>query len=136
MSKRRMDEKYLVDTNILIYYLADKIPAKEVARIEEIFRTSFNISIITKIEFLGWGKYSEEGFEKVAKFIRFANVIPLIDEIADLTINMRRKYKMKLPDTVIAATALHNGLILITRNEDDFKDIEELKIYNPFKIGR
>ena len=49
-----MGKEYLVDTNILIYYFADAIQEKELNRIENIFKTFFNISIITKIEFLGW----------------------------------------------------------------------------------
>lgn len=46
---------------------------------------------------------------------------------------IRRRCKIKLPDVVIAATALHNNLILVTRNEDDFKDVELLDVYNPFR---
>ena len=38
-------KEYLIDTNILIYYFADTIPKQEVSKTEEIFRTSFNISI-------------------------------------------------------------------------------------------
>jgi len=124
--------EYLVDTNILIYYFADTIPEKKVSRIEDIFRTSFNISIITKVEFLGWGKHMENGFEKAREFISFANVIPLTDEIANLTIYGRRNYNIKLPDAVIAATAVHNNLILVTRNAKDFKGVKDLEIYNPF----
>lgn len=116
---------YLIDTSIIIYYLADTIPKSEINKVEEIFRTSFNTSIITKIEFLGWRGHTENGF---------ANVIPLTDEIADLAVSIRRKAKVKLPDAVIAATALHGNLTLITRNENDFKDIEEdLRIYNSFR---
>ena len=70
------------------------------------------------------------------KFIRFANAISLTDEIVNLTIDLRINYKMKLGDAVIAATTLHNSLMLVTRNEDDFKDIERLKIYNPFRDKR
>ncbi len=125
-------KEYLLDTNILIYYFADTIPKKEVSKIEEIFRTSFNISIITKIELLGWEKHTEEGFEKAREFISFANVIPLTDEIADLTIDKRKESKIKLPDAVIAATTLHNNLILVTRNDKDFNGIKGLEIYNPF----
>jgi len=125
-------KEYLLDTNILIYHFADTIPKKEVNKIEEIFRTSFNISILTKIEFLGWEKHTEEGFEKAQEFIGFANVISMTDEIVDLTIDIRRQSKIKLPDAVIAATSLNNNLILITRNDKDFKDIKGLEIYNPF----
>ncbi len=122
-----------MDTNILIYYFADAIPDKELNMVEEIFKTSFNISIITKIEFLGWEKHTEEGFEEARNFVDFAEVIPLTNEVANLTIGIRRKCKIKLPDAVIAATALHNNLILVTRNGDDFKDVDGLMIYNPFK---
>jgi len=128
-----MDKEYLMDTNILIYYFADAIPDKELNMVEEIFKTSFNISIITKIEFLGWEKHTEEGFEEARNFVDFAEVIPLTNEVANLTIDIRRKCKIKLPDAVIAATALHNNLILVTRNGDDFKDVDGLMIYNPFK---
>lgn len=128
-----MGKGYLIDTNILIYYLADAIPKEEINRVEEILKTSFNISIITKIEFLGWRGHTEEGFKKAKEFISFARIIPLEDEIANLTIDLRRKYKIKLPDAVIAATALYYDLILVTRNEKDFEGIKGLEIYNPFE---
>ena len=48
-----MDEKFLIDTNIIIYFLDDKIPENEIEKLENIFSMSFNISTITKIEVLG-----------------------------------------------------------------------------------
>ncbi len=126
---------YLIDTNILIYYFADIIPTKENDTLERIHRTSFNISIITNIEFLGWGRHIDEGYEKAKEFISFAHMILLNNKVADLTINIRRKNQIKLPDAVIAATALSNNLILVTRNDKDFKGVEDLEIYNPFKMN-
>ncbi|EEB74407.2 Hypothetical protein TAM4_1774 [Thermococcus sp. AM4] len=123
----------MIDTNILIYYLADAIPEEELSKVEEILRKSFNISIITKIEFLGWKGHTPEGFEKSKEFISFANIIPLTDEIADVAIELRRKVSIKLPDAVIAATALVHNLTLVTRNVKDFEKIEGLRIYNPFE---
>jgi len=128
-----MGEGFLIDTNILIYYLADAIPAEELPRVEEILRGSFNVSIITKIEFLGWRGHTPEGFEKSKEFISFAHVIPLTDEIADVAIELRKKTSIKLPDAVIAATALIHNLTLVTRNVKDFERVEGLKIYNPFE---
>lgn len=55
------------------------------------------------------------------------------EQPAYISIIIRRNYRLKLPDAVIAATALHLGLPLITRNVKDFKDIPELKLLNPFK---
>ena len=41
--------RYLIDTNILIYHFADKIPEEEQLKINTILKNSFNISIITEI---------------------------------------------------------------------------------------
>ncbi|WP_232460884.1 type II toxin-antitoxin system VapC family toxin [Thermococcus gorgonarius] len=128
-----MGEGFLIDTNVLIYYLADTIPEDELPKVEEILRKSFNVSIITKIEFLGWKGHTPEGFEKSKEFISFAHVIPLTNEIADVAIELRRKVSIKLPDAVIAATTLLHGLTLVTRNVKDFEKVEGLKIYNPFE---
>ncbi|WP_232462043.1 type II toxin-antitoxin system VapC family toxin [Thermococcus siculi] len=128
-----MGEGFLIDTNVLIYYLADAIPGEELPRVEEILKESFNVSIITKIEFLGWKGHTPEGFEKSKEFISFAHVIPLTEDIAELAIELRRMKSIKLPDAVIAATALRYGYTLVTRNVGDFKGIEGLRIYNPFE---
>ncbi len=131
-----MGKKYLIDTNILIYYFANQIPKKEISKIEVIFEGSFNVSIITKIEFLGWNKHTENGFLKSKEFINNANVFNINDEISDSTIEIRRETNVKLPDAIISATALYNNLILITRNEKDFERVKNLEIYNPFIIYR
>ncbi len=47
-------------------------------------------------------------------------------------LQLKTKRKIKLADAVIAATALLNNLILATRNVDDFKEVKELQIINPF----
>jgi predicted nucleic acid-binding protein len=128
-----MGKKYLIDTNIIIYYLANQIPEKEVTKIEEIFRTSFNVSVITKIEFLGWNKHTVEGFKESKKFIDKANVIFINEIIMDKSIDLKRKKNIKLADSIISATSIINDFVLITRNEDDFKNLKKLEIYNPFK---
>lgn len=123
--------RYLIDTNILIYYFAGDLPRKEETKIDKILGDSFNISIVTKIEFLGWKKHTQEGFQEAKAFFDSANVIVLSEAIADLAISLRRKRSIKLPDAVIAATAIEHKYTLITRNENDFKDIG-VSIYNPF----
>jgi len=45
---------------------------------------------------------------------------------------LRRNSKIKLPDAVIAATCIARGMILVTRNEKDFRNISELLVFNPF----
>lgn len=128
----RVEPEFLIDTNILIYYYDDLIPVSTVHMVDEILRQSFNISIISRIEFLGWQKYNEKQYKKAVLFVENANIISLSEEIASEAIRLKRKKRIKLPDAVIASTCLVNDFTLVTRNRDDFKGIKGLKIYNPF----
>ena len=123
---------YLFDTNILIYWWADEIPPDQVPRIEHLLKTLFTITIITRIDFLGFLGFSEDLKQKARDFLSYAIVLPLTPEVAERTIVLREKHSIKVPDAIIAATALTYDLTLITRNASDFKDIQELTIENPF----
>ncbi len=57
----------------------------------------------------------------------------LIDTI-EQTIQLRKTYKTKLPDAIIAATAMVYKLKLITRNTCYFNNIEGLELINPWEI--
>jgi predicted nucleic acid-binding protein len=111
---------YLIDTNVVIYYF-NGLTKDE--KLHEIITSSFHISIITKIEFLGWGQFLTDTnlYAKAKEFINYANVLELNAEIAEQTITLRQQFKTKTPDAIIAATALINGLIVVTNNADDFK---------------
>jgi len=125
--------KYLTDTNIIIYYFNGSLPTEIKEKIEMLFETSFNISIITKIEFLGWRKHTKDSFKKAKQFLNHARILRMTDKIVDLAINLRRTVNVKTPDALIAATAIQNDAILVTRNIKDFKDIKEIDILNPFE---
>jgi len=70
------------------------------------------------------------------EFINTASLIHLDDQVIRQTILLRREYrKLKPGDSVIAATALINDRILVTRNSTDFKNINNLQILNPWDIS-
>lgn len=93
-----------------------------------------NISIITKIELLGWNFPNSEKKEINQEFVECSTVFPLDNEVVEKTIELRRNYKIKLPDAIIAATAIIFNFTLISRNDKDFENIEKLKYINPFNI--
>ena len=117
-----MSGKFLLDTNVIIYYFNGIL---DDAKIHLILRDSFNISIITKIEFLSWNKLlnDKELHQKSIDFISNANIYDLDESIANQTIKIRQKYHTKAPDAIIAATALVNGFDIVTNNVDDFKNL-------------
>lgn len=126
-------EKYLIDTNILIYFFDGKFTKTQKKRVISVFDQSFNISIISKIEFLGFKDYlDKDKFEKAKEFINNAQVIQLSDDMADTIIRIKQKYNTKLGDAIIGTTALMNDFILVTRNQKDFTKIDGLQIFNPF----
>jgi predicted nucleic acid-binding protein len=47
--------------------------------------------------------------------MRYARIIGLTETIAEQAISLRQQFKSKTPDAIIAATALANGLAVITR---------------------
>jgi len=98
-----------------------------------ILEESFNVSVISKIELLGFPKLDTTSFETIKKFIKNAKIYHLNELIADKTINLRREYNIKLADAIIAATCLIYNFELITRNSDDFKEIKSLKLLNPYE---
>ncbi len=49
------------------------------------------------------------------------------EAIQKITIDLKQKYKLKLPDAIIAATAIHYDLTFIT-SDGDFKNIKELEL--------
>lgn len=110
---------YLIDTNIVIYYFNGLTDDEA---IHTILADSFKISIITKIEFLGWGQFASdlELHTKAREFISYATVFDLKEEIAEQSILLRQQFKTKTPDAIIAATALVNGLTVVTNNTLDF----------------
>jgi predicted nucleic acid-binding protein len=97
---------YLVDTNIIIYHLSNSIPKPAHRKLREIFKRHFNISVITKMEVLGFRKHTDISFSTAQQFLGYAKVLELNEPIVETVIALRRAHKTKLPDAIIAATAL------------------------------
>lgn len=125
---------YLLDTNIVLYFLEAALPESGKQFLNKIVDIQSNISIITKMEALGFNFNSDSDEIVMKTFVNGSNILNINDEVADKTIAIRKNKKRGLPDAIIAATAVVNDLTLVTRNKNDFKNIQGLKIINPFDI--
>lgn len=118
-----MGTHYLSDTNTIIEFLGGAFPNEKALWLDKIIEDNRNhISVINQIELLGFEADPQE-IKTIEDFVTEIKVFPLTDAIVKKTIVLRRNLKIKLPDAIIAATALVHDLVLITRNSADFKNI-------------
>jgi predicted nucleic acid-binding protein len=124
--------KYVYDTNIFIYYLADEPIVNSF--FTEKFLNLYEVltSPIIRMELLSFAGLEKEEEQAIKDLLSQFYSVPLLREIEEQTIQLKRQYKIKLPDAIIAATALHKDAFLVTRNANDFQGIAGLKIENPF----
>jgi predicted nucleic acid-binding protein len=122
----------VIDTNILIYHLAGVLTDQAEAILAEALESGSYISIITRIELLGWRKHSPDSLKAAEALLQSMSEIPLHEEIIRLCISFRQNYPIKLPDAIIAATAQHTKIPLMTRNATDFERVSDLKMVDPF----
>lgn len=124
-----MGKRYLIDSNALIEFVGKLLPANAYVELSAIIDEEFNISFINRIEVMA----HHSAGAAWDNFLNQANVLGIDDDIISQTIKIRKARKIKIPDAIVAATALTNGLILVTRNVDDFKNITGLIVKNPWK---
>ncbi len=125
-----MGERYLIDSNAIIDYLSGKFPDLGMSFMSDVVNAIPNVSVISKIEVLGFNTPSES-YQLLSDFFEDAIVFDLTTEIVAQAIELRKAHKIKLGDSIIAATALVYDFELITRNTSDFKQIVKLQLMNP-----
>lgn len=119
---------YLIDTNVAIYYFGLALSNESEKFMDQIFCKTYAISVINRIELLGFGRLNATESDALNSFISNANIFDLEEEIIIETIQIRKKHNIKLPDAIIAATCLVNNCKLITNNVNDFDKINGLQL--------
>jgi predicted nucleic acid-binding protein len=114
--------RFLLDTNIILYILSgDKIIANYLRN--KILYTS----IICEIELFSYKSISLNEEKEIQKFLSKFRIISIDQSVKELSIQLRKKYSLKIPDTIIAATSISLGISLVTADKG-FKQISELTI--------
>jgi tRNA(fMet)-specific endonuclease VapC len=128
-------KKYLLDTNICVYFLKGQYNLDK--RIEKAETENCFVSEITIAE-LKFGAENSENKEKNKKtvddFVSKFTIIPIFSSLNIYAKEKARLRKKGLPlddfDLLIGATAISNSLILVTRNVTDFERLQGIEIEN------
>ncbi|CAN5158246.1 hypothetical protein BH09BAC1_BH09BAC1_08220 [soil metagenome] len=112
----------LLDTNIVIYFLEGD------ERLASFADYNFAISVISEVELLGWTGISIPEIKRIKAFLSVCTVVELNNEVKQLTIGLKQKTKLKVPDAIIAATTLHLNIPLITADKG-FNKVEGIDLF-------
>jgi len=113
---------YLIDTNILIYIIKGNPKVKYFSQSEVLA-----ISYITEMEILGKHQICEFEKRSIREALDYCYIIEMDAQIKQYAINIKQNVKMKLPDAIIAATAIKYNLPLVT-SDSDFKKVSNLDL--------
>lgn len=122
------------------YQYSDLLPTTAISPdgekfIDELLKNEHPVfSAITEIELLCWKATTKKDLEILHNFINDAWIIELEQPIKLKAAAIRKAHRIKLPDAIIAATALVYELTLLSRNLSDFENIEGLKTVNPWNL--
>ena len=81
-------------------------------------------SVITRAELFA----GTTGSDLVVRLLSAFRELPVDREVAEHAGRIRRESGLRLPDAVIAATAVVHGLALATRNRRDFARVRGLRL--------
>jgi predicted nucleic acid-binding protein len=106
--------KYLLDTNFVLGMMKREPAVLRLIETDQIAAAECAYSAVTRMELLGYPGITDEETRAVQSRLAKMVYLPINSAIEDAAISFRRLRKVKLPDALIAATASHHGLKLLT----------------------
>jgi predicted nucleic acid-binding protein len=112
--------KILLDTNALIYL--DK--GSETVAHFMVFKSIF-LSVISEIELLSFPGLKQEKSLQLSEMLGWFTIVDIEPAIKRKAIEIRQRKKLKVPDAIIAATAIEYNMPILTADKM-FSKIEGL----------
>ncbi len=113
----------LIDTNICIYLLNGDLILGDLVQDQTIY-----ISVITEMELHAYAGNNVDSLIALDNFVQLVNIINFDDNIKKATIAIRKEFKLKLPDSIIAASAITHKMFFIT-SDKAFKSVTGLDLF-------
>lgn len=121
--------RVLLDSNLIIYAAQ---PHRDALR-SMIAREAPFVSVVSKVETLGYPELGASEEQFLTEFFDVADVLPISSPVVASAIQCRQHRRMSLGDALIAGTALSHDLRLATHNTDDFAWIDDLEVFDPIE---
>lgn len=102
-------DSIVIDTNIALYLFNGDETIAELLDGRNVY-----LSFISELELLGYRGVTDEARRHISGFIKDSIIIGINEHIKKITIDLRIKYNLKIPDAIIAASALYLNLPLFS----------------------
>ena len=102
--------RFVLDTNVILYFLGgrlvDPFPAGDYA-----------ISVISELELLAYPGLVSSEEQRVRGFLADIPITDLTQSVKHHAVDLRKRFGLKLPDAIVAATALALEATLLTNDQ-------------------
>lgn len=117
----------LLDTNIALYVLNGDVILEQYLQ-----GKVFYVYFINELELLGYKNITISEETKIELFLEDCAIIDVNEGIKEITKQIRRNYALKLPDAIVAATAIFLGVPLLSADKQ-FGQVSDLTfvLYEP-----
>jgi predicted nucleic acid-binding protein len=112
----------VADTNIILYLFSGDQLVAEILNEKQIY-----ISFITELELLSFKELTKTEHLKIIEFISECTIIDINPFIKELSISLRKKYSLKLPDAIVSATSAFLKIPLISADVK-LKKVKEIDL--------
>ncbi len=120
------------DSSALILFLNDALPPETVELLDHCLHSRLIIiSAIVRAEVLAWPGHSAVSLAAARALLDACQLVAVNAVVADEGARIRRETGIKLPDALIAATALMQSAALVTANAKDFRRVPGLTLIDP-----
>ncbi|MBC7399959.1 MAG: type II toxin-antitoxin system VapC family toxin [Mucilaginibacter sp.] len=114
--------KYLLDTNAVLYILNG-----DQTLIDFLFEKELFLSVISEMELLSYKNITEKEHQTIKQFLEEFTIVGLGEKVKLEAIQVKKRSNMKLPDSIIAGTAIALKLPLVT-SDKHFKNVADLNL--------
>lgn len=115
-----MATRYVLDTNVALYLLGGRL-------LNPLPVGQFYLSVITEMEMLSFSSLSKAEEVRIQQFLNQVNVMGVGEDVKNATITLRKKYRLKLPDAIICATAFSVNAVLLS-NDIQLSRVTEISV--------
>lgn len=103
--------RFVLDTNVILYFLGGRLAEPLLPA------SSYAISVISELELLAYPGLVSSEEQRVRAFLADIAVTELTPAIKSHAVDLRKRYSLKLPDAIVAATALALDATLLTNDQ-------------------